>query len=80
MTMETTGTAPTAGRSERPRFFARTALVMAVIVLLSFPVTYYLPVATGALIAATNGGGVFRSTDDGQQWTRVDAGLSNPNV
>ena len=42
------GTGPTAARSERPQFFARTALVMAVIVVLSFPVTYYFPVATGS--------------------------------
>lgn len=33
--------------SERPQFFARSALVMAAIVVLSFPVTYYYPVATG---------------------------------
>ena len=31
---------------ERPQFFARSALLMAAIVVLSFPVTYYLPVAT----------------------------------
>jgi hypothetical protein len=34
--------------SERPQFFARSALIMAVIVVLSFPVTYFLPVATGS--------------------------------
>lgn len=42
------GTASTQTGSERPQFFARCALVMAVIVVLSFPVTYYLPVATGS--------------------------------
>ena len=28
-------------------FFARSAIVMAVLVLLSFPMSYYLPVVTG---------------------------------
>ena len=44
----TLGTASTPTDGERPRFFARSALVMALIVVLSFPVTYYLPVATGS--------------------------------
>ncbi len=35
-------------RPARAQFFARSALVMAAIVLLSFPLTYYLPVATGS--------------------------------
>jgi hypothetical protein len=41
------GTAPAHADSERTQFFARSALVMAAIVLLSFPVTYFLPVAIG---------------------------------
>jgi hypothetical protein len=48
MTTETAGIAPAAARNERPQFFARMALVMAAIVVFSFPVTYYLPVATGS--------------------------------
>lgn len=48
MTTEAIGTASTHASSERPQFFARTALVMAAIVVLSFPITYYLPVATGS--------------------------------
>lgn len=36
-----------AANHDRPRFFARSGLVMAGIVLVSFPVTYYWPVATG---------------------------------
>lgn len=32
---------------ERARFFANAALLMAILVLLSFPLTYYLPVLTG---------------------------------
>lgn len=47
MTADTIGAAPAAARSERPQFFARSALVMGAIVLLSFPLTYYWPVATG---------------------------------
>ena len=46
---ETTGIiAPAAVRNERPQFFARMALVMAAIVVLSFPLTYFVPVATGS--------------------------------
>lgn len=45
MTIEVSATAPAVQRS---RFFARSAILMAVIVLLSFPLTYYLPVATGS--------------------------------
>ena len=37
---ETAGILPTASRNERPQFFARMALVMAAIVVLSFPVTF----------------------------------------
>jgi len=48
MTADTISAAPAAVRSERPKFFAGSALVMGVIVLLSFPLTYYWPVATGA--------------------------------
>jgi hypothetical protein len=33
---------------ERPQFFARTALIMTIIVVLSFPVTYYLPLVKGS--------------------------------
>jgi len=42
-------TSPATARtgSERPQFFAMSALVMAAIVVLSFPATYYYPVATG---------------------------------
>ena len=47
MTTETIGNISAAAGSERPQFFARAALVMAAIVLLSFPVTYFFPVATG---------------------------------
>jgi len=43
-----TGTAPTPSGNERPQFFARSALAMAAIVVLSFPVTYYFPVALGS--------------------------------
>lgn len=35
-------------RPARAQFFAQSALVMAAIVVLSFPLTYYLPVATGS--------------------------------
>jgi len=48
VTTETIGSASAAARSERPQFFARAAIVMAAIVVLSFPVTYYFPVATGS--------------------------------
>lgn len=34
--------------SRRPQFFARSAVIMAAIVVLSFPLTYYLPVLTGS--------------------------------
>ncbi|WP_291206668.1 hypothetical protein [Hyphomonas sp.] len=47
MTESTIGAEATAVRSERPQFFARSAIVMAAIVVLSFPLTYYLPVASG---------------------------------
>jgi hypothetical protein len=43
----TINTAPTALPSERPQFFARSALVMTAIIVLSFPLTYYLPVLSG---------------------------------
>ena len=46
---EAAGTVPPIAVSdERPQFFARMALVMAAIVVLSFPVTYFVPVATGS--------------------------------
>lgn len=45
MTLEANSASPPA---ERSQFFARTAIAMAAIVLLSFPLTYYLPVATGS--------------------------------
>lgn len=45
MALEISAAAPTV---QRTRFFARSAIVMAAIVLLSFPLTYYLPVATGS--------------------------------
>lgn len=48
MASEGPGTASDRAGSERPRFFASSALVMAAIVVLSFPVTYYLPLATGS--------------------------------
>ncbi len=32
------------------------------------------------LLAGTNGGGIFRSTDNGQTWTPVTAGLSNQTI
>lgn len=47
MTESTIGAEATAVPSERPQFFARSAIVMAAIVVLSFPLTYYLPVASG---------------------------------
>lgn len=34
--------------AESPQFFAKSAIVMAAIVLLSFPLTYYLPVVTAS--------------------------------
>ena len=34
--------------AESPQFFAQSAMIMAAIVLLSFPLTYYLPVATAS--------------------------------
>ncbi|MFO0915138.1 MAG: hypothetical protein U0795_19410 [Pirellulales bacterium] len=43
-----TGTAATQPGRERPQFFARSALIMAIIVVLSFPLTYFHPVATGS--------------------------------
>lgn len=45
---ETAGILPTAARNERPQFFARMALVMAAIVVFSFPVTCFYPVVTGS--------------------------------
>jgi hypothetical protein len=48
MTTEAIGTAPAHAGAGRPRFFASAALIMTAIVVLSFPVTYYLPVATGS--------------------------------
>jgi hypothetical protein len=48
MYAEAIGTAPLAERSERTQFFARSALVMTGIVVLSFPLSYFLPVATGS--------------------------------
>lgn len=39
---------PAAADGGRSKFFARSALIMAAIVLISFPLTYYIPVATGA--------------------------------
>lgn len=48
MTTKAIGTASARAGSERPQFFAKSAIVMAVIVALSFPITYYLPVATGS--------------------------------
>jgi hypothetical protein len=48
MITDAIGRAPPHVGSERPRFFARAAFVMAAIVVLSFPVTYFLPVATGS--------------------------------
>jgi hypothetical protein len=48
MAAEGPGTASGRVLSERPRFFAWSALVMAAVVVLSFPVTYYLPLATGS--------------------------------
>jgi len=46
MTAEAVATASAPPHAGRPQFFARTALAMAAIVVLSFPVTYFLPVAT----------------------------------
>lgn len=48
MTKKEIDIAPTQANGGRPQFFAWTALVMAAIVVLSFPITYYLPVATGS--------------------------------
>jgi hypothetical protein len=48
MMMNATGTASAHAGSGRPQFFARSAIVMAVIVVLSFPLTYFLPLATGS--------------------------------
>ncbi|HKQ79053.1 MAG TPA: Ig-like domain-containing protein [Blastocatellia bacterium] len=36
--------------------------------------------AGGALFAGTNGGGVYRSSDDGQSWTAVNNGLSGQGL
>jgi hypothetical protein len=46
MITEAIGSGPIHAGTERPQFFAKAALVMAAIVVLSFPVTYYSPVAT----------------------------------
>ncbi|MES2765097.1 MAG: T9SS type A sorting domain-containing protein [Bacteroidota bacterium] len=35
--------------------------------------------ATGSIVAGTNGGGAFRSTDNGQTWTRISNGI-NDNI
>ena len=43
-----TGAAPVRSAAERPQFFYRSAIVMAVIVVLSFPLTYYMPALTGS--------------------------------
>lgn len=48
MSANTPGRAFAAAQGDRPQFFARSALVMAGIVLISFPLTYFLPVATGS--------------------------------
>lgn len=47
MNSDTTGGAAALANGGRPRFFARSAIIMGVIVLLSFPLTYYFPVAAG---------------------------------
>ncbi len=48
MITKAVGTASAQTGGERPQFFAKSALIMAVIVVFSFPVTYYLPIATGS--------------------------------
>lgn len=48
MTKKEINTSPNQASRGRPQFFARSALAMAAIVVLSFPITYYLPVATGS--------------------------------
>lgn len=40
--------ATTGARAARPRFFANSALVMAAMVLIAFPMTYFAPVVTGS--------------------------------
>lgn len=47
MTNKDIGTGSAHEGGARPQFFARSALVMAAIVVLSFPLTYFVPVATG---------------------------------
>src|SRR5262245_26345797 len=38
------------------------------------------PHRSSTLYAATSGGGVFKSTDGGEHWTSVNAGLTNLDV
>jgi hypothetical protein len=47
-TTETLDASLTHTGSQRTQFFARSALLMTAIVVLSFPLTYYFPVATGS--------------------------------
>lgn len=47
MVAEAIGTTTTQAGIDRPQFFARSALVMAAMVVLSFPITYFVPVASG---------------------------------
>jgi hypothetical protein len=48
MSSTETGAAPGQSTAGRPQFFYRSAIVMAVIVALSFPLTYYMPILTGS--------------------------------
>ena len=48
MSSTQTGAAPGARAAARPQFFYRSAIVMGVIVVLSFPLTYYMPALTGS--------------------------------
>jgi hypothetical protein len=43
-------------------------------------VTALIQNAAGQLVAATYGGGVFRSTDNGNTWMRINAGLLSPFI
>jgi ligand-binding sensor domain-containing protein len=36
--------------------------------------------STGNIFAGTDGGGIFRSTDDGENWTPVNMGLTNTSI
>ena len=47
---------------------------------LTYPFISYLAVVGMDLFAGTTGGGVFRSTDNGENWTKADNGIISTNI